>query len=502
MPEWPADHVERQAVAALVPYARNARTHSEAQVAQIAGSIREWGWTIPVLCDETGGIIAGHGRVLAALKLGLAEVPTMTARGWSEAQKRAYILADNRLAENAGWDEDLLRIELTDLLETMPGDLMGFAADDLKALFAEAGVSTAASGALMDRFGEPPFSVLNAREGRWQARKRAWVALGIQSELGRTEDVLFRPMDELQDQLARGRPNGSPGGSPRPAADYGKSHARGDGAGRSRVAAGRTFGEIRNFDQAGRTITGTSVFDPVLCELAYRWFSPPGGVILDPFAGGSVRGIVAGRLGRAYHGFDLRPEQIEANAAQAEAILTAESDAPVVWRCGDSLGLLADAETPEADFVFSCPPYADLEQYSTDPRDLSNMAWPDFLTAYRAIIAGACARLRPDRFACFVVGEVRDPAGVYRDFVGETVAAFQAAGLGFYNEAILVTAVGSLPVRAGKQFSATRKLGKTHQNVLVFIKGDPRAATEACGEVEVDVPTPDDEAEGDFGEEL
>ena len=112
---WPADKVERWAVSRLIPYARNARTHSDAQVAQIAASIREWGWTTPVLVDEAGGLIAGHGRVMAARKLGIAEVPVMVARGWSEAQKRAYVLADNKLALNAGWDEELLRVELADL---------------------------------------------------------------------------------------------------------------------------------------------------------------------------------------------------------------------------------------------------------------------------------------------------------------------------------------------------------------------------------------------------
>src|SRR5437763_2619944 len=100
--KWPADEVQRWPVERLVPYARNARTHSDAQVAQIAASIREWGWTMPVLADEAGGVIAGHGRILAAQRLGLAEVPVMVARGWSEAQKRAYVLADNKLALNAG----------------------------------------------------------------------------------------------------------------------------------------------------------------------------------------------------------------------------------------------------------------------------------------------------------------------------------------------------------------------------------------------------------------
>jgi DNA modification methylase len=134
---WPADKVERRAVADLVPYARNARTHSEEQVGQIAASIREWGWTVPVLVDEAGGIIAGHGRILAAQKLGIAEVPCMVAAGWSEAQKRAYVLADNKLALNAGWDNDLLSVELAEL-QAFDFDLglTGFGEDELAALLA------------------------------------------------------------------------------------------------------------------------------------------------------------------------------------------------------------------------------------------------------------------------------------------------------------------------------------------------------------------------------
>ncbi|MEA2906612.1 MAG: hypothetical protein QOI12_3999 [Alphaproteobacteria bacterium] len=113
--DWPADKVERWPLDRLVPYARNARTHDDTQVAQIAASIREWGWTNPVLVDEQGTIIAGHGRVLAARQLGLQDVPVMVARGWSEAQRRAYVLADNKLAENAGWDKQVLMLEVGDL---------------------------------------------------------------------------------------------------------------------------------------------------------------------------------------------------------------------------------------------------------------------------------------------------------------------------------------------------------------------------------------------------
>lgn len=113
--EWPAANVEMRAISGLVPYARNSRTHSPEQIAQIAASMREWGWTNPVLVDEQDTIIAGHGRVLAAQKLGLEEAPVMVARGWSDAQKRAYVIADNKLALNAGWDMETLAVEIGDL---------------------------------------------------------------------------------------------------------------------------------------------------------------------------------------------------------------------------------------------------------------------------------------------------------------------------------------------------------------------------------------------------
>jgi len=131
----PADQVEKWDIEKLIPYARNARTHSDEQVGQIAASIREWGWTTPVLVDEDGGIIAGHGRTMAAKRLGMREVPVMVARGWSDEKKRAYVLADNKLAINAGWDESMLALELKELGETgFDLDLTGFSLDEINAL--------------------------------------------------------------------------------------------------------------------------------------------------------------------------------------------------------------------------------------------------------------------------------------------------------------------------------------------------------------------------------
>ncbi len=129
---WPADNVERRKVADLVPYARNSRTHSDEQVAQIAASMREWGWTNPVLIDETGMIIAGHGRLLAAQRLGITDAPCMVAEGWTDAQKQAYVIADNKLALNAGWDAELLAIEIGELDDAgFDLELTGFGPDEL-----------------------------------------------------------------------------------------------------------------------------------------------------------------------------------------------------------------------------------------------------------------------------------------------------------------------------------------------------------------------------------
>lgn len=466
----------------------------------------------------------------------------------------------------------------------------------------------------------------------------------------------------------------------RAAAAYGQDLMRGEW-----TQAGKSY-DPKTCPTPSGTSTGTSIFDPVLCELVYRWFSPPRGLVLDPFAGGSVRGIVAAMLGRRYVGVDLSETQCEANRAQWDAIGAGAGSAPgeeataqvrvsgkmlrqefhpcspeyitstCKGRCcqgsngilvtvhpsevdriealgaevrdgllvADSRGLcpfktdegfcsihgeekpfgckaspftlnknsllivrnryrllrcakgagrvpayeahrwsleqvfgveeaarVADAcaagedeilatmpteqyrmlvdndrikrgAAPEADqypeprwlpgdsrnldavftnddpvdLVFSCPPYADLEVYSDDPLDLSTMAYPDFRDAYRDIIRQSVARLAGDRFAVFVVGEARDKRGNYYDFIGDTVQAFRDAGLEYYNEAILVTALASLPIRAPRAFEATRKLGKTHQNVLVFVKGDPKAAAAEFGLPECGDFSPEDAVDG------
>lgn len=358
----------------------------------------------------------------------------------------------------------------------------------------------AAGASLAERFLVPPFSVLDARQGYWQARKRAWLAMGM----------------TYGQRAMTGVTSGFPGGggtSPKSAMQTVQNHRphtrRKDGKcfnsdglkaemdSRAAIHDGalKTAGQCFNI---GRSVEGpvegshgqysTPVFDPVLCEVMFRWFCPPRGHVVDPFAGTAISGVVAAKLGRRYTGIDINPTQVEQNRMERDAICTPEECGRLEWVHGDSSearSLLQVRDCGRVDMLYSCPPYGDLVRYSDDARDISTMDYHKFLGTYQAIIRETCECLREDRFAVYVVGEFRDPrTGSYRGFIGDTVAAHRAAGLELYNDMVLVTAVGSLPLRVGGQFTSSRKVGKTHQNVLVFVKGDPVRATAACGEVD------------------
>lgn len=266
----------------------------------------------------------------------------------------------------------------------------------------------------------PPVSVFDTKQGYWQKRKREWKSIGLRGETGRDDELL--------------------------------------GSGLKRLA-----------EMKGADLNGTSIFDPVLCEVIYQWFSPAGGVVFDPFAGGAVRGVVAEMAGRKYIGIDLSERQVDANRSNADELGVCPA-----WYCDDSRNADKYIQDGAADLVFSCPPYHNLEKYSTHPLDLSNMNYQDFLEAYSEIITTACRKLKDGRFAVFVVGDIRDNKGAYRDFLGATKRMFKEAGLSLYNECILLEQYGTAPMRAGKIFEASRKLVKVHQNVLIFYKGDMR----------------------------
>ena len=728
-------------------------------VEAVARSLKKFGQRKPLTVHvDTKEVLTGNHTLQAAISLGWDQVAVL----WVEddpTEARAWILVDNRTSELGGFDNEALIEMLAEVAEYDEEllEVTSYTFDDIDDILAAAAIemevptrepSTNAPEplkaadhdweedpivttlqprikiGLSDRFVVPPFSVLSARDGWWQDRKTAWIDLGIEGELGREDKPrtwYIAPPTHLAEGIV---PQGT-------AEDKKKGVVEG--------TDGLLYGD-----------GSTSIFDPTLTELVYRWFSPPGGQVLDPCAGGSVRGIVASKLGRNYTGIELRHNQVEANDRQREEILTsglafvpevpqdnlpdftpieqhgeiwmkredahafagvrgskvrtcvhfieraaaakvgvttagsrhspqvnfvaqiahrlgvpcrvhvptgeltpeliaaraagakiiqheygyntvitarAREDAQergwieipygmeskeavdftkpqvanipteakrIVNSCGSGMTLagilwgLVDQERkvpviavcvgniPEerldrwappgwrdmvtliddpsryedpadytvyddvildayyeakcipylepgdllwvsairpsavpavapdpiwiegdgrevdsyldpsafrADLLFTCPPYGDLEVYSDDPRDLSTMEYDDFINGFWDIMRQGYKFLKDDSFAVLVVGDYRDKAGYFHGFPGDTIHYMKECGFKYLNEGILVTHLNSLPIRTGRQFDATRKMGKTHQQMLVFVKGDAKKATERCGPV-------------------
>lgn len=189
-------------------------------------------------------------------------------------------------------------------------------------------------------------------------------------------------------------------------------------------------------------------------------------------------------MGLFYAGIDLSGAQLEANRAQAAGILRPGDPEPI-WLRGDSGRLLDQIAANSADLILTCPPYGDLEIYSDDPMDISGWPMDRFDEAMRLIILKASRALADDRFSIWVCSDYRSKGdGAYACFPSKIRRWHQEAGLKLYNEAILINAAGSLPIRAGKQFAASRKLGRMHQEILIFLKGDEKRATQAMAEID------------------
>lgn len=427
---------EMRPLVSLVEHPRNPNTHPQHQLELLADVIRGNGWRQPItVSDLSGFIIKGHGRYQAAKLAGFTEVPVEVQHYENEAAELADMLADNRIAELSDIDNEVLRQVLADI----PDDVMsltGYTQEDIDAMLDKSNEKewdedAKVVGSLTTDFLLPPFTVLDVKAGPWRERKQAWLATGMRSSESRGQ--YYKGLGDL---------------------------------------AAKTNKTVKEW-------ASTSIFDPVLCEIAYAWFSAAGDRILDPFAGGSVRGIVAEKMGREYCGIDLREDQVEANRRQADELCVN----PPTWVCGDSNVVLDRIENDAFDMMLSCPPYADLEKYSDDPADISNMEYDDFLRVYRSIIKKTYAKLKDNTFVVWVIGEVRNKKGNYYNFLGDTIAAFRDAGFNYYNEMVLLTPIGTNAITARRCMNISRKPRKVHQNVLVFVKGDGKAAASRLGEV-------------------
>ena len=282
---------------------------------------------------------------------------------------------------------------------------------------------------LNDKFLIPPFSTFDTRQGYWQDRKRKWQDLGIKSELGRDAQTFH-----MKDWADKKGENGELTGNKLP--------------------------------------SDTSIFDPTLCEICYKWFNIENGKILDPFAGGSVRGIVANVLGYEYLGIDLSEKQIQANYENAKELKCDMTK--LKWVNDDSFNVDKYVDNESVDMIFTCPPYFDLEIYSDKENDLSNMTFDEFKLVYSEILRKCFKKLKNNRFGIVVIGDVRDKNGYYRNLIDITKSAICDENIGFYNDIILLNSLASASLRAEGQFTASRKVVKVHQNVLVFYKGNQK----------------------------
>jgi len=426
-------------VAELKPAKYNPRTIDDPSFEALLASIRDFGQRENLIVNKDMTVISGHMRLKAMVQLGHTHAMCDVLDLDKKQEKKLNLIMNN---PNMQGQFDTLKVDqILAELSVSEDDLALYRLPELGTLDLSDNPpdpEAEANEKLAEKFLIPPFSVIDTRTGTWQDRKRTWVDLGIKSEVGRDKDLMIK-------------------------------------------STGFMAGEI---DKRGG---GTSIFDPALCEVLYTWFNPTKGQVLDPFAGGSVRGIVAHKMGLQYTGIELSGKQVTANRQNAEQIL-GKSPSQVVpainWLQGDSSVMLDELEQAY-DFLFSCPPYADLEVYSTDPADISNMPYPQFLEVYRGIVAKAASKLKPNRFACFVVSEVRSQQGPYYGFVNDTINAFEDAGLLYYNEIILLNPAGTLPLRVARQFNAGRKVGRMHQNVLVFYKGNTKDIKKHFNEIDV-----------------
>lgn len=416
--------IEKIAIDKLLLDPANARKHGQKNLDSIKGSLAKFGQQKPIVVNADNVIVAGNGTLQAAKELGWKEI-NIVRTDLKGSDITAFGIADNRTSELAEWDDKVLQ-ELLEGLKAEDFDLsaIGFDDEDFAKNMRDEQYADGKAGKMSSDFGQPPFSILDTRKGDWLERKRHW------------RDLI---------------------------GDNGES--------REGTLGIKIAGEINS---------GVSLLDPVLAEIIVGWFGLIGGVAFDPFAGDTIFGFVAGHSGMNFKGIELRKEQASLNQARCDA-----AELPCKYYCDSSENMNKYIDESSVDLVFSCPPYADLEIYSDNPLDLSNMSHDNFFKIYAKILQNTFSRLKNNRFAVIVMGEVRNKKGEYIGTIPNTIKIMESAGYAYYNEIILVNCAGTLPLRAGKTMRSSRKVGKMHQNILVFLKGDAKKAVADLGDIKI-----------------
>lgn len=384
----------------------------------------------------------------------------------TEAEQREFIIKDN--LGYGEWDMDMLANEWdTEDLDDWGFDLAfgDWGADSETGGGGADSENKAQPQSLNDIFIIPPFSILDSRQGYWQSRKKMW--RGIIGDMGQSRQGKLIQSIEMQYKDL-----------------YTKTaeHRKTLGISFREYLEKYVPEEVKQHEAQKVLSTGVSLFDPVLAEILCKWFTPcQGAKIFDCFAGDTQKGLVFGTCGYEFKGVELRQEQVDINNE-----VIADRNLPISYICDDGQNVANHFDPESQDLLFSCPPYFDLEHYSDLPNDASNQGtYQEFIEILDRAFKAAYTRLKPNRFAVIVLGDVRSKAnGAYYDFGGDVKRIFKEAGAHLYNELILIEMSSSVALRAQK-YMESRKVAKMHQNVLVFYKGDPTKIREEFPAIEL-----------------
>lgn len=378
-------------------------------------------------------------------------VQIIKATELSEEEQREFIIKDN--VGFGDWDLDLLKNEweeedLANWGLDMTWEDKGWECDNGKI------TSESANLSLNDRFVIPPFSIFDTRKGYWQDRKRKWRELIGDMGESRNDTLISSPEIKYKDLYQRTR-----------------QHREKLCISFKEYLDKYVSDDVKKHKESKVLFAGVSLFDPVLSEISCKWFTPNvGAKIFDCFSGDTQKGLVFGQCGYEFTGIELRQEQVDIN----NKIILGRG-LPIKYICDDGQNVAQHIEVESQDLLFSCPPYYDLEKYSDLENDASNQEnYEDFIKILDNAFKKAVTCLKENRFAVIVVGDIRNKSnGCYYDFCGDIKKIFKDAGMYLYNEIILVENCASTALRASR-YMESRKVAKTHQNILVFYKGDTK----------------------------
>ncbi|MBQ6584411.1 MAG: hypothetical protein IIX42_04580 [Alistipes sp.] len=362
--------------------------------------------------------ICGNMRLSAARDLGMKSMPCKILAEDTPAEKmREYAMKDNIAFGQDDIDLILAEWDSEELAE------WGFELPEEEVQSSKGGspydTPKEEWESQVEKFIVPPFSVLDSRQGYWVERKHLWQNILGDDALGQSRENTLAAADSLVNNCTK----------------------------------------------------GVSLFDPVLAEILCKWYSRAGDKIIDPFAGDTRKGEIFARCGRKFFGIELRQEQVDQNNKALKG-----KNLPVEYACDSGVNIAQYVQAKEANMLFSCPPYFDLEVYSDDERDASNAeSYEDFLAIIEQAFTAAIKQLQPNSFGVVVIGDVRDKKGYYQPIAADIIRIFNKVGMGLYNEHIYVEQLGTAPLRVNNAFK-NRKCVKTHQNVLVFHNGGGKIA--------------------------